>query len=33
VICLDIPDEYAFMQAELVTLLEARAGRFLRRRS
>ena len=33
VICLDIPDEYAFMQAELVTLLEARAGRFLQRRS
>lgn len=33
VICLDIPDEYTFMQSELVTLLEARAGRFLRRRS
>lgn len=31
VICLDIPDEYAFMQPELITLLEARAGRFLKR--
>jgi predicted protein tyrosine phosphatase len=29
-ICLDIPDNYAFMQPELVRLLEARAGRFLR---
>lgn len=31
VICLDIPDEYAFMQPELVQLLEAKAGRFLKR--
>jgi predicted protein tyrosine phosphatase len=30
VICLDIPDDYAYMQPELVTLLEAKAGRFLR---
>lgn len=30
VICLDIPDEYEFMQPELVRLLEAKAGRFLR---
>lgn len=31
VVCLDIPDEYAFMQPELVRLLEAKAGRFLKR--
>ena len=30
IICLDIPDEYDYMQPELVTLLEAKAGRFLR---
>ena len=30
VICLDIPDEYAYMQPELVALLQAKAGRFLR---
>ena len=30
VICLDIPDDYEFMQPELVTLLEAKAGKFLR---
>jgi predicted protein tyrosine phosphatase len=30
VICLDIPDDYAFMQPELVRLLEAKAGRFLK---
>ena len=30
VICLDIPDEYAYMQPELVALLEERAGRFFR---
>jgi predicted protein tyrosine phosphatase len=30
VICLDIPDDYEYMQPELVTLLEAKAGRFLR---
>lgn len=30
VICLDIPDEYEFMQPELIRLLEAKAGRFLR---
>jgi predicted protein tyrosine phosphatase len=29
VLCLDIPDEYAFMQPELVTLIETRAGRHL----
>lgn len=29
VVCLDIPDDYAFMQPELIALLEARAGRFL----
>ena len=28
--CLDIPDNYDFMQTELVNLLEARAVRFLR---
>jgi predicted protein tyrosine phosphatase len=31
VICLDIPDEYDFMQPELVALLEAKAGRYLKR--
>lgn len=29
VICLDIPDDYTFMQPELVALLESRAGRHL----
>ena len=31
VICLDIPDDYDFMQPELVKLLEAKVGPFLRR--
>jgi predicted protein tyrosine phosphatase len=30
VVCLDIPDNYAFMQPELIVVLEQRAGRFLR---
>ena len=30
IVCLDIPDNYAFMQPELVTLLEKKAGPFLR---
>jgi len=30
VICLDIPDDYAYMQPELIRLLEAKAGKFLR---
>ena len=29
VICLDIPDEYTFMQPELVRLLQSRVGRHL----
>lgn len=29
VICLDIPDDYAFMQPELVALLEKKVGRFI----
>lgn len=29
-ICLDIPDDYDFMQAELIELLERKAGGFLR---
>ena len=29
VVCLDIPDDYDFMQPELVALLEKRVGRFL----
>ena len=29
VICLDIPDDYAFMQPELVTLLERKVGAYL----
>jgi predicted protein tyrosine phosphatase len=30
VICLDIPDEYDYMQPELVRVLKERAGRFLK---
>lgn len=30
IVCLDIPDDYVYMQPELIKLLEARAGRFLR---
>lgn len=30
VICLDIPDDYEYMQPELIRLLESKAGRFLR---
>ena len=30
IICLDIPDDYDYMQPELVTLLEKKAGAFLR---
>ena len=30
VICLEIPDEYEYMQPELIRLLEAKAGKFLR---
>lgn len=30
VICLDIPDDYDYMQPELITLLTAKAGKFLR---
>jgi predicted protein tyrosine phosphatase len=30
VVCLDIPDNYEYMQPELVRLLEQRAGRFLK---
>jgi len=30
IVCLDIPDRYAYMQPELVTLLERKAGPFLR---
>ena len=29
VICLDIPDDYAFMQPELVALLEKRVGAYI----
>ena len=29
VVCLDIPDDYTFMQPELVALLEKKVGRFL----
>ena len=29
VICLDIPDDYQFMQPELIDLLEARMARYL----
>lgn len=30
VVCLDIPDDYDYMQPELIKLLTAKAGRFLR---
>jgi predicted protein tyrosine phosphatase len=30
VVCLDIPDKYAFMQPELIAILERKTGRFLR---
>lgn len=30
VVCLDIPDRYEFMQAELVTLLQRKVGAHLR---
>ena len=30
VICLDIPDDYEYMQPELIRLLEIKAGKFLR---
>ena len=29
VVCLDIPDDYEFMDPELIKLLEAKAGRIL----
>ena len=29
IICLDIPDDYAFMEAELIALLEAKVPRHL----
>lgn len=31
VVCLDIPDDYDYMQPELIALLERKAGPFLRR--
>jgi predicted protein tyrosine phosphatase len=30
IICLDIPDNYEYMQPELINLLEKKAGSFLR---
>jgi predicted protein tyrosine phosphatase len=30
IICLDIPDDYEYMQPELIQLLESKAGKFLR---
>ena len=30
VVCLDIPDDYGFMQPELVVLLEKKVGAYLR---
>jgi predicted protein tyrosine phosphatase len=29
IVCLDIPDDYAFMDADLIRLLEARMARYL----
>jgi len=31
IICLNIPDEYEFMQPELIKLLEAKVGGFFRK--
>ncbi len=31
IVCLDIPDNFSYMQPELVALLERKAGPFLRR--
>ena len=31
IVCLDIPDDYAFMQPELIALLKARVTPHLRR--
>ncbi|MHA4870719.1 low molecular weight protein tyrosine phosphatase family protein [Duganella sp. PWIR1] len=33
VICLDIPDDYEYMQPELIKLLEAKVGKFLPRKA
>lgn len=30
IICLDIPDEFEYMQPELIKLLEVKVGKFLR---
>ena len=30
IVCLDIPDKYAFMDLELLALLQRKAGRFVR---
>jgi predicted protein tyrosine phosphatase len=30
VVCLDIPDDYEYMQPELIKLLESKAAKFLR---
>lgn len=30
VVCLDVPDDYEYMQAELVVLLERKVGAYLR---
>jgi len=30
IVCLDIPDNYAFMDTELIDLLQRKAGRFMR---
>jgi predicted protein tyrosine phosphatase len=30
IICLDIPDKYAYMQQELIAILEQKAGRYFR---
>jgi predicted protein tyrosine phosphatase len=30
IVCLDIPDKYGYMQAELIAVLERKVGNFLR---
>jgi predicted protein tyrosine phosphatase len=33
IICLDIPDKYAFMDPELIAVLQRKAGKFIRQQT